>query len=643
MKKDEIVQMIAVAHDSFNKANYDVIKSTLTTIRTFLDTYIPDGSLTMGTIKDDEQYLAFLNVQIKILEGNVFFRLGDFANALQLFESAVEIAEKTNDISLQGRAIGNIGSIYLYYADYDRALEYYNKSLALLEGTDRRVEYANVLGNIGNVYVYRSEYSEGLKYLKKSLQIHEELGNVYESARTLANIGILYFNIEDYQHALEYLDKAFQMFDFSWGDPMYAIVCTNLANTYLNLNNNELALRYYKKALEFAETTGHKADMATIMGNIGFAYSKTGNYEKALECFRNGLAISEELNDAAGIGFNLAHIGVVLSKPEFPVFDIDSAERYLKQALTVFEKIGNRKEIYECHKDLASLYKIAEKWTDFAFHLEKYFEVKHDVMNTTMKSDAEHFLREREDEFKKRERELLLDKNIALQEANIFKTKLLGIAAHDLRNPLGNIVGATHVVLNELDNRETAIEWLNVIEESAKRMNQIILELLESSAATLGAMELKLSNCDINEIISIAIRQHEVNLNKKAQVVEFSIDKHYFIQGDENKLFQVFENLISNASKYSYFGTKIYISVFSENNYIRVEVKDEGQGMTSEDLKKVFGQFQRLSATPTAGENSTGLGLNIVKHIVELHKGKIRAESKGQYSGTTFIVELPIG
>lgn len=642
MKKEEIVQMIAIAHDSFNKADYDVIRSTISTIRTFLESYNPDGSLTSGTVKDDTDYLIFLTVQITILEGNVFFRLGDFDKALNLFENAVEIAEKTNDVTLQGRAVGNIGSIYLYYADYDKALDYYNKSLILLEGTDRKIEYANVLGNVGNVYVYRSEYSEGLKYLKKSLHILEEMGSLYESARTLANIGILYFNIEDYKHALEYLEKAFRMFDFTWGDPMYAIICTNLANTYLNLNNNELALRYYEMALEFAETIGHKAEMATIMGNIGFAYSKTGNYDKALDCFKKGLAISEEINDAAGIGFNLAHMGVVLSKPEYPVFDAEFAEKYLLQALSVFERIGNRREIYECHKDLSSLLKVVKKWEDFAYHLEKYHEVKQDVMNTTMKSDAEHFLREREDEFKRREREILVEKNIALQEANIFKTKLLGIAAHDLKNPLGNIIGAAQVVLKEIDNRETALEWLSVIEESAKRMNQMILELLESSAATLGAMELKISNSDINEIISIAIKQHDANLGKKAQVVEYNAEGNCIIKGDENKLFQVFDNLISNASKYSYLDSKIYVTVTHHNQSIRITVRDEGQGMTPEDLTKIFGQFQRLSATPTAGENSTGLGLNIVKHIVELHGGKIWAESKGQGLGTTFFVELPL-
>ncbi|MDX2130334.1 MAG: ATP-binding protein [Chloroherpetonaceae bacterium] len=110
---------------------------------------------------------------------------------------------------------------------------------------------------------------------------------------------------------------------------------------------------------------------------------------------------------------------------------------------------------------------------------------------------------------------------------------------------------------------------------------------------------------------------------------------------------EVFDNLVSNAIKYSPKGRKIGVScqkhsTDSMKECIRIEIKDDGQGLTEEDKEKLFGKFQRLSAQPTGGESSTGLGLSIVKQIVEMHGAKVWAESEGKDKGATFIVELPI-
>jgi response regulator receiver sensor signal transduction histidine kinase (EC 2.7.3.-) len=111
---------------------------------------------------------------------------------------------------------------------------------------------------------------------------------------------------------------------------------------------------------------------------------------------------------------------------------------------------------------------------------------------------------------------------------------------------------------------------------------------------------------------------------------------------------EVIDNLISNAIKYSPQGTNITVRVQHSKDddadgapSVLISVRDEGQGLTEEDMKKLFGKFQRLSARPTAGESSTGLGLSIVKQLVELHGGKVWAESEGKNKGSIFRIELP--
>jgi signal transduction histidine kinase len=101
------------------------------------------------------------------------------------------------------------------------------------------------------------------------------------------------------------------------------------------------------------------------------------------------------------------------------------------------------------------------------------------------------------------------------------------------------------------------------------------------------------------------------------------------------------DNLLSNAIKYSPVGGLVEIEMAIEADHVVIQVKDEGAGLSEDDVSRLFGRFQRLSAKPTAGESSTGLGLSIVKRIVELHGGRIRAESPGPGHGSTFTITLP--
>ncbi|MGB7122260.1 MAG: ATP-binding protein, partial [Bradyrhizobium sp.] len=110
---------------------------------------------------------------------------------------------------------------------------------------------------------------------------------------------------------------------------------------------------------------------------------------------------------------------------------------------------------------------------------------------------------------------------------------------------------------------------------------------------------------------------------------------------DADRIREAIDNLISNAIKYSPVGGKISVQVGQESNKIVIRVVDEGAGLSPEDIGRLFGRFQRLSAKPTAGESSTGLGLSIVKRIVDMHGGEVIANSAGPGQGATFTITLP--
>ena len=129
---------------------------------------------------------------------------------------------------------------------------------------------------------------------------------------------------------------------------------------------------------------------------------------------------------------------------------------------------------------------------------------------------------------------------------------------------------------------------------------------------------------------------------KKDQTISVSAPLTHSAMCDSDRIREAIDNLVSNAVKYSPIGGKIDIMVTQEAGNVSVQVQDQGADLSPEDISRLFGRFQRLSAKPTAGESSTGLGLSIVKRIVDLHGGRIMVESAGQGKGATFKMQLPM-
>jgi signal transduction histidine kinase len=127
----------------------------------------------------------------------------------------------------------------------------------------------------------------------------------------------------------------------------------------------------------------------------------------------------------------------------------------------------------------------------------------------------------------------------------------------------------------------------------------------------------------------------------KQQTITVSAPPHIVTMCDTDRIREAIDNLVSNAIKYSPVGGRISVVVTHEEDSTIIRVADEGAGLSPEDLGRLFGRFQRLSAKPTAGESSTGLGLSIVKRIIDMHGGEVTANSEGSGKGSTFTIVLP--
>ena len=235
--------------------------------------------------------------------------------------------------------------------------------------------------------------------------------------------------------------------------------------------------------------------------------------------------------------------------------------------------------------------------------------------------------------------EKLSDTNKLLTDANNLKTELLGIAAHDLKNPLSIIKNLSTIL--EGNPQDEVAELSSVIRQASQQMLDLINELLESSAIESGRYPIHIEKINLSVLLQYVLEGNKTSAQKKGQHLEIAQKEDCIIMADGSSLRRVMDNLISNAIKYSPLNTIITIRLFKKGNTARFEVSDQGPGLSEDDKQKIFGKFQRLHAQPTGGESSSGLGLSIVKQIIELHNGRVWAESRGESKGTTFIVELP--
>jgi signal transduction histidine kinase len=230
--------------------------------------------------------------------------------------------------------------------------------------------------------------------------------------------------------------------------------------------------------------------------------------------------------------------------------------------------------------------------------------------------------------------------NEQLAQASRQKTALLGIAAHDLRNPIANIQSLAELLALDLpDAQDDARELVGLIRESAENMVHLIEDLLRSNEAERGEVRLDLGPVDLAEIAHAAVDASRARAGGKGQQIVLRADAAPVV-ADASRVRDVMLNLLSNAVKYSPRGASVRVEVASLGAAIRFSVADEGPGLTDADRLHLFEPFQRLSARPTEGESSTGLGLYIVRQYVEAMGGRVGVDSKPG-SGSTFWFELP--
>ena len=240
--------------------------------------------------------------------------------------------------------------------------------------------------------------------------------------------------------------------------------------------------------------------------------------------------------------------------------------------------------------------------------------------------------------------EQLEKRNQQLVHLDEEKNNLINILAHDMRTPIGHVQGLAQVLLltnNSLPEDQKLI--IQSITHASERLNKMITNILDTESIEQNGVKLFMEKVVIGALLNEILASFEKQAAmKNIRLLANHTGNGISVKGDPLFLTQVFENLISNAIKFSEKNKEVRVRVSEAGENVRVMVGDSGPGFTQEDLQLLFKKFQRLSARPTNGEQSTGLGLSIVKKYTELMGGKVWCESE-EGKGATFVVEFPKG
>jgi PAS domain S-box-containing protein len=230
-----------------------------------------------------------------------------------------------------------------------------------------------------------------------------------------------------------------------------------------------------------------------------------------------------------------------------------------------------------------------------------------------------------------------------LKESNELKNKFLGIASHDLRNPVYLIHSYSEILKDESLGQVNAKQksMLEKIFHSSWYMTKLLDNLLDISKIESGKIYIDRKKQDLNTLAQSQVELIQLLANKKDIRLEARLEETPPVYFDTSAMTQVMGNFIGNAIKFSPPGTRIVVATQKAGAAVRFSVTDEGPGLSEEDKKLTFGEFQTLSAKPTGDEKSTGLGLAIVKKIIHLHGGEVGVESEPG-KGATFYCTLPV-
>jgi signal transduction histidine kinase/Tfp pilus assembly protein PilF len=546
-----------------------------------------------ATLAGNDLYLYRGYVQ----KGNQQKALGDLDKAMDAFIKSIEVARKIHYFQGEASVYGAIAGIYSSANNHRTAMVYYNKAISTLRQSGDSLSLAAAILNAGDEFLTSQIYDSALLYLREARIISEKIDYVTGKAYTLGNIGMVYANIGENSLAEEHITEATRILE-ELGD--YYPVCVyliSMSDIYHKRGNPSAALSYAARSLQLAHHYSLKEQISESSLKLSELHMYAGNTMESFNHYKNHIVYRDSVNNLETVQ-KMADLRTELELLE-------------KEELLVREKWIRNMFIAAFG---AMIFLAAMMYWNFRAQRLKNRKIT-----------------EQKEEIERKNEDLIL--------LNEEKSNLIGIVAHDLKSPINQIKGLISLArLTSTDNGESAA-YLDMVEQSSIRLGDMINKILNVEAIEATPLSVTLESVNFSDVVRANVSRCIAEVTQKQLRIQTSLPDAVMVNADLRYTDQVIDNLLSNAIKFSPPGKNIFITITRVEAMALCEIRDEGPGLSESDKKKLFKKYQKLSATPTNNESSTGLGLSIVKKFVDAMGGEIWCESElGQ--GASFFVRL---
>lgn len=584
------------------------------------------------------------------------FQVSNFEESKKLFESTLKKLEDPATESLKtgkeySSYIRKIALAHFRTVNYKEA-EYYTELLFNSAPQENYIETDPYIlsANVNSV-------KEAFEYNKEAYKLSRGFNNLDANAISYNNLGNIFLYKNNYEEALSYFQKAAAIFSNKNLNRLKSSVLQNITIINLHLKNYSEALSTLNESIELKKLFDDLEGIAFCTYLKGKVYFKSGNYKEAVKSLHKAIKILIHTDDKTGLtscNMMLAKISMKNSAGNAQNKSLKAAKKYLRAAedfanTAIKNKEAEKSLLLFIWKVYIDLYEAKGNFEKVNKYLVKRAVIEKQLQAENVSSAVAEYHTEADRTWNKFtvEAEKLYTRELSEIEKIIkinekLKNDVLGSIIHDLKNPIGNIKQLVEYLINGGDlTDEEKNDFKLLILESAETSLGFITKLLDSTAIEQRDIVTKSDIIDLNEEIIKLIKFYKVQAgNKSIDVIFENKYTEKFFNTDKDAFLNILDNLFSNAIKFSPKNKSIFITLSKDNEYLKTEIKDEGPGFSEEDRNKLFKQFSKLSARPTGGEHSSGLGLSIVKKLVDTLHGTIECESK-KGNGANMVVRIP--
>lgn len=622
---------------------------------------------------------------------SIYYQEGDYLNSLQCRFEILKIHQTVNDSASMAVTYNNIGNHYKDLKNLDQSLSYYkaaldiNKQLNKNGANDNNI-VSNLI-NIGVIYQQKGELRDSRKTFNEALRIKEQSGTPVEMAvmhNYLATIEVSTGQLKDAQM---HTQKAIDLLKHTDNKRMLATNYKRLSEINQKQSDYKSALQNYEQYSLVKDSLLYREQLQQAQEKYKTFVVESAEKESKLNIIDHEVQALELRNQKINAEREKQEVELLLREKELQNAELQNEqldqERQLQSLMLAQQKIDRQRQnqeilLLEQKRDLQNVelqkneLQEKERLAELALKNSKLELQESDLQLKEAQLERSsirqtylvyatvlafaviaigiyaYFIKQRDNtklrvqyaEIQK-QKEQIESINSELVKLNEEKNDLISIVAHDLKSPLNQISGMLDLIKLTSDNQdEEQREYISRIDKSTSRLKRMVTKILDVSAIEAQTLNVIMEEVDINVLLKDVVTSfYEMAEKKEIEIVE-NLSSVGNVNVDKGYATEVLQNLMSNAVKYSPLGKQITIDMSENGQFVKIGFADQGQGINKDDMKRLFGKYHKLSARPTAGEDSTGLGLSIVKKYVEALNGKVWCES-AEGEGATFIVEFP--